>query len=53
MSFVSKMYPKGIQFRNLSNVSRLEPTKGAFCELSYFGKGLNNINVRFIQTIHI
>jgi hypothetical protein len=35
ISFVSNIYPKGIQFRNLSSVSSVDPTSGAFCELSF------------------
>ena len=42
MSFVSKIYPKGIQFRNLSKVSNVDSTKLAFCELSCI-KNINHI----------
>jgi hypothetical protein len=38
ISFVSNIYPKGIQLRNLSSVSNVEPTSGAFCELSLKNK---------------
>ena len=34
ISFVSNMYPRGIQFKNLSNVSKVTATSGTFCELS-------------------
>ena len=34
INFVSNMYPNGIQLRNRSNVSKVTPTSGGFCELS-------------------
>lgn len=49
MSLVSKIYPRGIQFKNRSNVSNVEPTSGAFCELSCRDK--NSPNVEACLTI--
>ena len=34
ISFVSKMYPRGIQLRKRRRVSNVTPTSGGFCELS-------------------
>lgn len=34
ISLVSKIYPRGIQFKNLKRVSRVTATSGTFCELS-------------------
>lgn len=34
ISSVSKMYPNGIQFRNRSKVSRVDPTRAGFSEFS-------------------
>ena len=34
ISVVSKIYPSGIQLRNLNKVSKVAPTKGGFCEFS-------------------
>jgi len=34
ISFVSKMYPSGIQLRNRSKVSSVASTSAAFCEFS-------------------
>lgn len=37
MSFVSKIYPRGTQLKNLSKVSNVEPTNAALAELSWNG----------------
>lgn len=34
INLVSKIYPRGIQFKNLSSVSNVTATNGTFCELS-------------------
>jgi hypothetical protein len=51
ISFVSNIYPKGIQLRNLSSVSNVEPTSGAFCELSF--KKIKNDSVILYSFIFI